>query len=112
MNNNRLSTSAKPKIVRDELLADIANLLSKPSNYKRGADGRVLVVSEGKFRGGKRIGVEIIYPDGKIAKSFKSGSECAKFLGLPLGTFFFKLDNNKSVIFDNKECNLKRVLKD
>lgn len=34
MNNYRLSSSAKPKINRAVLYADIANLLSLPSNYE------------------------------------------------------------------------------
>jgi hypothetical protein len=92
MNNNRLSTSGKPIIERSALLADIGYFLSRPSNYERDVDGRNLIISEGKYQGGgkgKRRGVQIIYPDGKIAESFKSGSDCAKFLGLPIKTFFW-----------------------
>jgi hypothetical protein len=89
MNNNRLSTSGKPKIDRPALIADITNLLSKPSNYECDEEGRKLIISKGKYHTrATQKGVEIIYPDGKVAKSFKSGSDCARFLALPIGTFF------------------------
>ena len=113
MNNNRLSTSGKPIIERSALLADIGYFLSRPSNYERDVDGRNLIMSEGKYQGkGKRRGVQIIYPDGKIAESFKSGSDCARFLGLPIKTFFWKLDKNKSVFFNNQECQIKRIVQE
>lgn len=57
MNNNRLSTSSLSKgdsaqeklIHRAQLIADITELLNRPSNYERRQDGRIWIKSEGKY---------------------------------------------------------------
>jgi hypothetical protein len=120
MNNYRFSTSGKlsseiPKIDRATLRADIANLLARPSNYERGSDGRIFDIYLGRYiSSGGRTGkkVQILYPNGETAKIFNTGSACARFLGLSEATFRRRLYNNKSVMFNNQECQIKRIALD
>lgn len=56
MNNNRLSTSSKPRIDRAELIIDLNNLLSLPSNYEYKEDGKIFIISENRYlTGGRRV---------------------------------------------------------
>lgn len=114
MNNYRLSTSGKPKIDRAALHDNITNLLARPSNYERDLEGRIFDISLGRYlSSGGKTGkkVQIIYPNGEVAKTFKTGSEGAKFLGLSESTFRRRIYNNQTVMFNNQECQIKIVTK-
>lgn len=117
MNNNRLSTSReKPVADRDLLLADIDKLLSRSSNFENMEDGRIFILSEGRYlkrgkgkEGGKAKKVVLLSPEQTVIKTFKSLSDCAKFLGFPLSTVSYKLRKNQPIKFQNKLCLLNRV---
>lgn len=83
MNNNRLSTSNQPLIVRDELNLKIQTLLNKPSNFEL-REGRVWIISEARFQseGGKSKALELWDDLGNLVNTFKSISECGRYLSI------------------------------
>jgi hypothetical protein len=113
MNNNRLSTtlSEGDKIVdRTQLLMEIEELLTRPTNYEYRDDGRIFIISEQRFLtqgGGSRKGVELLYPDGTLIQIFKA--DCAKFLGLGKQTISSKLQKGEGVKYNNQLCILRNV---
>jgi len=92
MNNNRLSNSGKPRINRMKLLEGIAKLLSLPSNFEIAPqNGKVWIISEQKYLGeGKSKAVALVASDSTV-KTFKSLTDCAKFLGISTQTVNSKL---------------------
>jgi len=61
-------------------------------------------------RGGIKIKVELCDKDGLIFKSFDSITSCADFLGLSITTVRNKIQKNQTVIVDNIELNIKKIL--
>lgn len=49
MNNNRLSTSSKPRINRAELILDLNNILSFPSDYEYKENGKIFIIPENRY---------------------------------------------------------------
>jgi intein-encoded DNA endonuclease-like protein len=83
MNNNRLSTSNKTIVDRDNLSLQIQTLLNKPSNLEL-RKGRVWIISEARFQseGGKSKALELRDDLGNLVNTFKSISECGKYLSI------------------------------
>lgn len=92
INNNRLSNSGKPVINRMKLIKDISNLLSLPSNYEIDKqNGKIFIISEQKYLGeGKSKAVALVASDSTV-NTFKSLTDCAKFLGISTQTVNSKL---------------------
>lgn len=111
MNNDRLSTSGNPKIDRAKILSDLESILAMPSNYELRADGRILIISEGRFlSSGKRVGIQLISVEGgTVINTFKSITACIKFLHLGQATVMSKLETGEPVLFENQLCVLKRA---
>ena len=59
--------------------------------------------------GGKSKAVQLLFPDKTVFKSFKSFTDCAKFLGLTRPTVSRKLKNREAVLFENKMYTLEIV---
>lgn len=85
-NNNRLSNSPNGEeggslVNRDQLQADISELLSRPSNYEV-RDGKTYIKSLNRLKGSPTSkGVELRdHISGDLIKSFASIAECAKYL--------------------------------
>ena len=112
MNNNRLSTSGQPQIVRVKLIADIINLLSMPSNYEYRDDGKVWNIHKNKFtniEGGKRKAVALLSLDGTIIETFKSKTDCGNFLGISITAVSKRLVKGKPFLYKDKLCLLNQV---
>lgn len=78
MNNNRLSTSNKPKIDID--LEKIEEFIKQPSNYEI-REGKTFILSLNRYKvDNKNITVTLV--KGEVFKSFSSIAECAKYLGI------------------------------
>jgi hypothetical protein len=106
MNNNRLSTSNKPIVDRDNLSLKIQALLNKPSNLEL-REGRVWIISEARFQseGGKSKALELRDDQGNLVNAFKSISECGRYLSISptsvsrlIKRAEFFTHNNKNVI--------------
>lgn len=110
MNNNRLSTSNQSVVNKDELNLKIQTFLNKPSNFElRG--GRLWIISEARFQseGGKSKALELLDDLGNLVKTFKSISECGKYLSISptsvsrlIKKAEFFTHNNKNVIIKYK----------
>lgn len=79
MNNSRLSTyNSDIKVDREQLILDINNLLSGPSNFEV-RENRKFIKSLNRFEGtGQHPTVELLEESGHIFKTFASVSDCAK----------------------------------
>ena len=110
MNNKRLSTSNQPIVNRDELDLRIQTFWNKPSNLEL-RENRVWIISEGRLQseGGKSKALELLDDLGNLVKTFKSISECGKYLSISptsVSRLIKKADffthNNKNVIIKYK----------
>jgi hypothetical protein len=106
MNNNRLSTSESPKIDRNLLLSEIANLVeySPRSNYEI-KEGRTFIKSLGKYRTDTRpIVVQLLdVSNGNLIHSFDSIAKLAKFLNISYPTAHNRLSSGSSFSFEGKQ---------
>ncbi len=85
MNTKRLSTYKSKLVNREELLTQIDELLSLPSNYEIKEDGRVWIISEKKYyRDKNSIAVILQDGDGNVIGKFKTLTACAQFLKLEI----------------------------
>lgn len=110
MNNRRLSNSGLP-MVKDRacLYLEVQRLLMGPSNYEN-RNGRIWIISQNKFLiEGIRKEVQLIDDQGNILKTFKSLTDCAKFLGVAKSTVSDRLKNNHYFKFENKLVKLFRA---
>lgn len=82
MNNNRLSTKkADTTYPEGELLNDLNHLISLPSNFEVHPDGRIFIISEGKYySAGNNLAVQLVDSNGLVIREFDSVTDCAKFL--------------------------------
>ncbi len=96
MNNNRLSTSGMPKIDRTLLKAEIAKLLSGPSNYEI-RDGKTYIISLNRYRkyiSNKAQIVQLVdTSSGNIICTFNSQVDCAKFLQITKAGIAYRIKN-------------------
>lgn len=107
MNNNRLSTSGKPTVDRNQLLIDITNMLKGPSNFEV-KDGRQIIKSSNKLVGvGQQTIVELLEEKGGIIKTFYSISDCAKHLDVSRTFVYTRLKNGKPFLFEDKRVLVK-----
>lgn len=112
MNNNRLTISKEGiesmKTVRSFSPSEIDKIMSGPSNYERQEDGKILIKSSNKNSfTWKNIEVELRDPQGFIFKTFKSITNCEKFLGVSSHTITKRIKTNKSVFFNDREYYVK-----
>lgn len=113
MNNNRLSTSSKPRIDRAELILDLNNILSLPSNYEYKENGKIFIISENRYlTGGRRVkkAVALLSSDGDLIKTFPTATACSRFLGVDNSTVTYRLKKGSIFLFDNYQCYLKEVV--
>nr|YP_009568488.1 hypothetical protein [Drechslerella brochopaga]QBL02568.1 hypothetical protein [Drechslerella brochopaga] len=83
MNNNRLSTSNKPIVDRNELDIKVQTLLNMFSNFEL-REGRVWIISENRFKseGGKSKSLELWDDQGNLIKIFSSIAEYGRYLNI------------------------------
>lgn len=107
MNNNRLSTSGKPTVDRNQLLIDITKMLNGPSNFEI-KDGRKVIKSSNKLVGvGKQTIVQLLEEKEGIIKTFYSISDCAKHLGVSRTFVYARLKDGKSFLLEEKKVLVK-----
>jgi len=113
MNNHRLSTNSNTKIDRTLLINNIEQLLNEPSNLEIKANGKVWIKSLNKYKSGgsnnKNIKVHLQESNGLVINTFESISSCARFLEIVPSRAKALLDNNKSILFNNKYYFIKKV---
>lgn len=118
MNQNRLTNnpvnceSGKSEVTRDErseLLSEITNLLSLPSNYESRENGKIWIISEKRYfiEVGKVKAVSLHSTDGTLNKTFENHLECANFLGVTRETVSRRIKKSLHFQFENKSCYLK-----
>ena len=108
MNIRRLTTNKFmfPKI---DLNDRIGNLLKSPSNYEIHENGKIFLVSKGKYLKGRgKIHIEVYNDKDKIVKIFNSIKECAQYFNICRSTVSRRLDLGKFFIFDNERYLIKR----
>ena len=92
MNNKRLSTNSSEKV--DRIL--LTNKVESFNRYKRGSSV-------------KSIKVSLQESNGLVLNTFDSISSCARYLKILPSRAKVLLDNNKSILFENKHCFIKKV---
>nr|QDG01244.1 LAGLIDADG endonuclease [Scytalidium sp.] len=108
-NNNRLSTSLDYVVVdREQLLAEVNELLKGPSNFEI-RNGRKFVISLNKYYHSSRLNVCVIIVDenGNKLHSFDSLADCAKFLKVDPSTISKRKSKNIPFILDNRTVYIK-----
>nr|QCW06938.1 hypothetical protein [Drechslerella brochopaga] len=111
MNNNRLSTSIKPKDDKILLSAEIEKLLNKPSNYEM-KEGKVFIISLNRYF--KEISntaqpIQLIEVKPKnIISTFNSLSDCVKFLGYGKSTVHNRLVKGIQFLYKGKLVYLQK----
>ena len=108
MNNNRLSTSDAPKVDRNLLLQEIANLLLK-SNYIS-TEGKVWIESLNRFKNdNSRKTVELIEEStGKVIKTFITQSDCAEFFNISEAGIRKRIKNKTIFYYEGSRVYLTR----
>ena len=112
MNNRRLSTNSSHKIDRTTLTNKVEKLLNEPSNLEIRENGKIWIKSLNRYKRGsnyKSIKVKLQESDGLVINTFNSISSCARFLGIVPSTAKVLLDNNKSILLNNKHYFIKKV---
>lgn len=124
MNRNRLCTSSSQPIVdRGQVLDQVNQLLSGPSNFEI-KNGRKWVISLNKYYNSSRksICVGIVDENGNNLHSFDSLADCAKFLNVKPTTVSkriikgisfslpLRLTDPGSQSEDNKKVYIKKVI--
>jgi hypothetical protein len=114
MNNNRLSTSKALKVDRVKLLEEIEKFLKdNPSNYEI-KDGRTFIKSSNTFLKNTRP-VSVCIKDvstGEILHSFKSFSNCGKFLGLHHSVVSSRETQGTEFTFNGKLITIHKIEKE
>lgn len=88
----------------EELKGDISKLLAGPSNLEVRADGRIFIKPLNKYyTGGGNIKVDLLDENDLLYNSFTSISECAKYLGLSVGTVNKRFRDNQAIYVANKK---------
>jgi hypothetical protein len=108
-NNNRLSTSSDHIVVdREQLFAEVNELLNGPSNFVI-RNGRKFVVSLNKYYHSSRQNVYVTLVDerGNRLHCFDSLVDCAKFLEVDPSTISKRKSKGIPFIFENKTVYIK-----
>lgn len=111
MNSNRLSTSSNQPIAdRAQVLDEVNQLLSGPSNFEL-KNGRIWVVSLNQYYNSSRksICVGIVDEKGNNLHSFDSLADCANFLNVKATTVSKRIIKGISFLFDNKKVSIKKL---
>lgn len=108
MNNNRLSTSDAPKVDRNLLLQEIANLLLK-SNYIS-TEGKVWIESLNRFKNdNSRKTVELIEEStGKVINTFITQSDCTEFFNISEAGIRKRIKNKTIFYYEGSRVYLTR----
>ena len=114
MNNNRLSTSNKPRVDRTLLYTEIDKLLNGTSNYEI-KEGKKYIKSLGRYVryeiSIKALGVQLVDSEsGNIIQTFNSFYDCSKFLGISRPTVSNRSLKGICFLYKGKSVYLKRVL--
>ena len=114
MNNRRLSTE-NPDIDNSEakralLQLEIDKLLSAPSNFEVKEDGRIFIKSLNKYYSNRDyLAVELQDKDGNVISTFKTLTDCAKYLSMPRSSLDLKFKKKESISFKDKLLYIKKV---
>lgn len=114
MNNNRLSTSNKPRVDRTLLYTEIDKLLNGTSNYEI-KEGKKYIKSLGRYVryeiSIKALGVQLVDSEsGNIIQTFNSFYDCSKFLGISRPTVSNRSLKGICFLYKGKSVYLKRVI--
>lgn len=113
MNNYRLSSSLHPRVDRLLLEADIAKLLSMPSNYEI-REGKTYIKSLNRYLKNvgpnKAIALQLLEGlSGNVIYTFNSFNDCAKFLGTSRSSVSNRSVNKNQFKHQGKLVYLQRV---
>lgn len=110
MNNRRLSTNI-PFILPNNIEDRIQKLLEAPSNYKIHDNGKIFIISQGKyFKGRGNVKLEISNFDGLLINTFNSIKNCAQFFQVSQRTIIRRLDSGNVFVFKDQNFFIKRTL--
>ena len=111
MNTIRLSINL-PFVPIKDIEMRINNLLNAPSNYKLSENGKVFIISEGRFlRERGNIEIELYTEDKILVKLFKSIKDSAKYFNTSERTINRRLDSRDLFVYEGQKFFIKRVNK-
>ena len=101
MNNNRLSTNKAEGLasyLEGEFLNDLNHLLSLPSNLEVHSNGKIFIISQGKYYNtGNNLAVQLVDSNDLVIREFDSVTDCSKFLELSKNTISRRLASRKPI---------------
>jgi LAGLIDADG endonuclease len=115
MNSKRLSTNDLDRVERALLNTQIEKLLNGPSNFEIKEDGRVYIISLNKYLTGgtrKPLLLTLKDPNGSVISTFRTRSECAKFLGVSANTVTSRMQEGKVFLFKGQCVSLSKGVQD
>ena len=102
MNNNRLSTSDKPRADREFLISQAKIMLQGPSNYER-VGGKTWIVSENKWLTYRKPTViEILDDKGNLVNKCQSIASVMNFLGVSRYIVLKRLEDGESILWEKE----------
>ena len=112
MNNNRLTENRLRKTNRIKLILEINELLALPSNLEYRENGKIWIISEGRFAPDRYIwkgkSVTLLSTEGDIINTFKTVTACADFLGVNQATVSKRMIKGIKFQYDDKLCLIKK----
>jgi len=88
----------------------INNLLEAPSNYELHNNGKVFIISEGRYlRGRGNVQVELFDVNGVLVNTFNSIRNCAEYFRVSERTINRRLDSGDEFIYNSENFIIKRV---
>ena len=102
MNNNRLSTSGKPRADRELLISQANIMLQGPSNYEK-VGGKTWIISKNKwltYR--KHVAIEILDDKGNLVKTCQSITAVMDFLGVSRYIVLKRLEDGESIFWEKE----------
>jgi hypothetical protein len=110
MNTRRLSTNS-PFIFSDKIEIRIQNLLEAASNNEIHDNGKIFIISQGKYLKGRGNVRLVIYNfEDILINSFNSIKNCAQFFQVSQRTIIRRLDSGNMFLFNNQKFFIKRTL--
>lgn len=111
MNNNRLSTNKNKVTVDINLETKIKNLLNAPSNLEIHPNGKIFIISKGKYlRGRGNLRIEVFDKDNNLLHYFDSIKMCALYFNTNTRKIYRLLESGNTIMFKGKEVVLKREI--
>jgi LAGLIDADG endonuclease len=108
MNLRRLSTNPSTNVIIN-LDHKIKTLLEAPSNYEIHDNGKVFILSKGKYlRSRGNIDIEVYDNKSNMLKIFNSIKKCAQYFNTSPRTITRRLDKGEFFHFENEKIMIKR----